>query len=102
MEIPEAYIRERKLQKLVYIIFPIAGIAGAMILNEVWYRILFAAALCAFAFTFIHTAYLGFKYSLLHLTIGIYTKKENPLKFYFFNLAFLLGGLGFLVFAYYA
>ena len=101
MDIPEAYIRERKLQKLVYIVFPLAGVVGALILNEEWLRILIATAFCTFSFTFLHTAYLGIKYSLVHLTTGVYSKEENPLKYFLINLGFILGGLYFLYTAYY-
>ena len=101
MDIPEAYIRERKLQKLVNFVFPLAGVVGAIILNEEWVRILLATAFCTFSFTLLHTAYLGIKYSLVHLTIGVYSKKENPSKYYQLILVFMFGGLYFLFTAYY-
>jgi len=100
MEIPEKYIRERKLQKLVYIVFPVVGVVGAVIFNEEWLRILLATAFSTFAFTLLHTAYLGIKYSLVHLTTGVYSKKETASKYYLINLVFISGGLYFLFAAY--
>jgi len=101
MDIPEEYIRERKLQKLVYILFPIAGVIGATILHEEWLRIIVATAFFTFSFTFLHTAYLSIKYSLVHLTTGVYSKEGSPSKYYLINVVFILGGLYFLYRAYY-
>ena len=35
-----------------------------------------------FPFLFFHTAYLGLKYSVIHLTTGVYGKKSEPYKYY--------------------
>lgn len=96
MNIPENYTRELKLQIFAFYLFLGAGLIGAVVLRHEWDRIIFAAAFFAFSFMSFHMAYLGIKYSLIQTKKHVYTKTNEPMKYYLLIILMIIGGLVFL------
>jgi hypothetical protein len=93
MEIPQNYIKESKLQEVVMVISIAAGLIGYIFTSVKPYDIFITSFMSFASFFFLHTSYLGIKYSVIYLSTGIYSKSETSKKYYFCIIAFLILGV---------
>ena len=100
MNVPAEYTEARKLQKLALALFSITGIVAALLFQQYWVKILFAAFMSFFAFSLLHHVYLSLKYSFIELTTGFYSKANHPIQYWLSILMFTLGGMLFIYAAY--